>query len=270
MKTDICLEMVYTDLAYDERIRRIAQAGFDCVEFWFHDCTFDGATCATDQPKDAAALRQVCRQSGVTINNMVVNSPDGGLGGALVDSNDLNKYIDRLHEVIAFSREAGISSAITCSGNMPDNLSRAQMRASLEKSLSEAASIAERENYTLFVEVLNSYVDHPGYYLDNWHEGVEIVRAIGSPNLKLLYDVYHMQIMHGNVIATITRDIDVIGHFHSAGVPGRHELTLGELDYRSIIAGIEATGYRGVFGLEYMPSGPDDASLKAMRDYLNG
>ncbi|MEI6916564.1 MAG: TIM barrel protein [Armatimonadota bacterium] len=268
MKFDICLEMVHTDLPYDRRIQEIKKAGFGCVEFWFHDSTFDGKGCTPDQPKDPQTLRQVCEQSGVTINNMVVNSPDGGLGGAVVDSKDLNKYLDRLHEVIEFSRAAGISKAITCTGNMPEGLSRAQMRANAEKAYAEAAAIAERENYTLFVEVLNSLVDHPGYFLDNWKEGVEIVKAVNSPNLKLLYDVYHMQIMHGNVIATIEADIDVIGHFHSAGVPGRHELTNGELDYKQIIQRIQATGYTGAFGLEYMPLINDAESLASMAAYL--
>jgi len=268
MKFDICLEMVHTNLPYDKRIQEIAKAGFDRVEFWFHDNTFDGATCAAEQPKDAKTLKHVCEQCGVTINNMVVNSPDGGIGGMLVDSKDLNKYLDRLCEVIAFSKEAGISKAITCTGNVVDGLSRSEMRSNLEKAYSEAAAIAERENYTLYVEVLNSYVDHAGYYLDNWNEGVEIVKAINSPNMRLLYDVYHMQIMHGNVIATIQRDIDVIGHFHSAGVPGRHELNNGELDYKQIISAIKATGYNGAFGLEFMPSSDSSDALNAMRKYL--
>lgn len=265
MKFDICLEMVYTDLPYDERIAKIAEVGFKCVEFWFHDVAAGGPASA---PKDAATLRQVCEQYGVTINNMVVNSPDGGIGGSVVDSRDLGKYLDRLHEVIEFSRIAGIGKAITCTGNIVEGLSRSEMRANLEKAYSEAAAIAERENYTFFVEVLNSLVDHAGYYLDNWNEGVEIVKAINSPNLRLLYDIYHMQIMHGNVIATIERDIDLIGHFHSAGVPGRHELNYGELDYRQIIKRIKATGYEGAFGLEYSPVSNNDESLKAMRQYL--
>lgn len=270
MKFDICLEMVHTDLPYDKRIQKIAEAGFGCVEFWFHDSTFDGTTCASDLPKDAKTLKQVCGQCGVTINNMVVNSPDGAVGGIIVDSRELNKYIDRLHEVISFSKEAGILKAIICTGNVVEGLSRAQMRTNLLKAYSEAARIAEQENYTLFVETLNSHVDHPGYYLDNWNEGVEIIKEINSPHLKLLYDIYHMQIMHGNVIATIQRDIDVIGHFHSAGVPGRHDLNNGELDYRQIIDRIEKTGYTGSFGLEYSPIGDNDASLKSMSKYLAG
>ncbi len=218
----------------------------------------------------AATLRQVRAERGIGINNMVVNSPDGTLGGAPVDGADLNKYLERLHEVIDFSRAAGIDKSITRSGNMPSNLSRREMRANLEKALSDAAAVAQRENYTLFLEVLNSLADHPGYYLDSWSEGAEMVRAIDNPNLKLLYDVYHMQIMHGNVIATIEKDIDIIGHFHAANVPGRGELMNGELNYPDIISRIAASGYTGAFGLEYMPALADHSkSLSETRAFLS-
>ncbi|MHB0913031.1 MAG: hydroxypyruvate isomerase family protein [Armatimonadota bacterium] len=268
-KIGVCLEMVFTDLPYEKRIEEIAKTGFDTVEFWFHDATFDGSTCSMDGAKDAAALRQVCTANGVSISNMVVNAPDGSFGGAPVDAGDLGKYLERLHEVIAFSKEAGIGMAITCSGNLVPGLTRAEMRANLERAWGEAASIAEKAGYTLVVEPLNTHVDHAGYYLDSSAEGAEIVRAINSPDLRLLYDCYHMQIMEGNIIANIEKHIDVIGHFHSAGVPGRHELMSGELDYRRITAKIDSLGYKEVFGLEYSPSMASSAeSLEATRKYL--
>jgi len=114
-------------------------------------------------------------------------------------------------------------------------------------------------------------VDHPGYYLDSSIEGCEIVRSIGSPYLNLLYDVYHMQIMEGNIIANIRRNMDAIGHFHSAGVPGRHEHFGTELNYLVILQAIEQAGYTGFFGLEYAPELPDHhASLVRVREYLQG
>jgi len=256
MTIDVCLEMVHTDLPYDKRIEKIAAAGFKCVEFWFHDA------------KDAAVLRQVCEATGVTINNLVVNSPDGSIGGGPVDSRDHGKYIERLHEVLAFAKAAGIGMGITCTGNLVADLSREQMRANLEKVYAEAAAIAEKNDFMLVIESLNTLVNHPGYYLDTSSEGADIVRAIGSPSLRLLYDVYHMQIMEGNVIANIEKNIDVIGHFHSAGVPGRHELMDCELNYVEILKRIDAAGYKGAFGLEYSPSYDSADSLNATRAYL--
>lgn len=256
MTVAVCLEMVHTDLPYEKRIEKIARAGFKCVEFWFQEA------------KDAAVLRQVCQATGVTINNLVVNAPDGSIGGGPVDSRDHGKYIDRLHEVIAFARAAGIGMGITCTGNLIPGLSRDQMRANLEKVYAEAAAIAANNNFTLVLESLNTHVNHPGYYLDSSLEGAEIVRAVGSPSFKLLYDVYHMQIMEGNVIANIERNIDVIGHFHSAGVPGRHELMDCELNYLEILKRIDAAGYTGAFGLEYSPSYDSADSLAATYAYL--
>jgi len=270
-RLDVCLEMVFTDLPAEERIARIAQAGYRAVEFWFHDATFDGSGCPPGTGKDADAVRQACEQAGVELNNVVVNAPDGSFGGSPVDSRDLQKYLERTEEVIAFAKRAGCSKAITCTGNLVPGLERPAMRANLEKALGAAAEIAERNGFTLLLEPLNTHVDHPGYYLDSSSEGAQIVRAIGSPSLKLLYDVYHMQIMEGNIIASIRRHADVIGHFHSAGVPGRHEHFETELNYPAILKAIEETGYEGCFGLEYQPAMQDHLdSLVRVREYLEG
>src|ERR1035437_841031 len=145
MKYDVCLEMVFTALPTEERILKISEAGFDSVEFWFHDATFDGNTCATSLAKDPAAIRQACKAGGVTINNMVVNAPDGSFGGAPVNANDFKKYIDRLHEVIEYAAGIDCRMAITCAGNLVEGVSRSQMRANLERAYAEAASVAEKK-----------------------------------------------------------------------------------------------------------------------------
>jgi hydroxypyruvate isomerase len=271
VKLDVCLEAVFTDLTTEERIGKIAQAGYDCVEFWFHDATFTGTECTAKQPKNAAALRDACRKHGVTVNNMVLNAPDGSFGGSPVNAADLNKYLERLDEVIAFAKSIGCAKAITCSGNVQPGQSRKQMRDALQNALGRAAAIAEKQGFTLILEPLNTHVDHAGYYLDSSAEGAEIAREIGSPGLRLLYDVYHMQIMEGNIIANIEKNLDVIGHFHSAGVPGRGELFSGELNYPQILARIGALDYKGCFGLEYFPKMQDHLeSLKQVRACLQG
>lgn len=269
MVIDVCLEAVFPKLSYEKRIARIAACGFRAVEFWFHDWTA-GATKATSGAKDAKVLRQACAASKIAINNMVVNAPDGSRGGALVAAGDRTRYLDRLAEVIAFAKECGCSKAITCAGQVQSGLTRARMRANMVKTLGLAAEIAEREKFTLFLEPLNTTVDHAGYYLDSSTEGAAVIREIGSKNVRLLFDVYHMQIMEGNVTTHIEQAIDVIGHFHSAGVPGRHELMEGELQYPYILKRIQSLGYKGAFGLEYFPALADHAvSLKKTRTYLN-
>ncbi len=269
MKFDVCLEMVFTDLPYDTRIAKIAACGFDRVEFWFHDGTFNGRDCANGA-KDAKTMKKACADAGVTIQNMVVNSPDGGLGGALVRAEDRSKYLARLDEVMAFAKACGCRKAITCTGNLQPGRSRNQMRRDLEETLGRAATAAAKQDFVLLLECLNTRTDHFNYYLDSSAEGAAIVRAIGSPNLRLLYDVYHMQIMEGSVIANIEENLDVIGHFHSAGVPGRHELWDGELNYVEIVRRIRAGGYKEAFGLEYSPAMTDHAkSLRQTRKYLS-
>ncbi|HEY3417589.1 MAG TPA: TIM barrel protein [Armatimonadota bacterium] len=255
MNIDVCLETVFTDQPVERRIELIAQIGYPQVEFWM------------TSGKDPVSIRQACAAAGVTMNDFVVNGPDGPFNP--IQEGNLRNYLDQVETCIAFGEQMGCRKMITCSGNLQPGKTRAEMRATLEKALGEAAAVAEKHGFTLLLEVLNTHVDHAGYYLDSSQEGAEIVRAINSPGLKLLYDIYHMQIMEGNLIANIERHLDVIGHFHSAGVPGRHELFTGEIYYPAILERIVAGGYTGSFGLEYMPAMADHAeSLRKTLDYL--
>jgi len=270
IQLDVCIETVFTESSAIERISQIARCGYDCVEFWLHDATFRDGSLDTALPKDASELRQACDAAGVTINNMVVNPPDdGSVGGSPTISGSRSRYLERVEEVIAFASKAGCKKAITCSGDMQPGLTRAQMRGNLEAALGEAAAIAARNEFQLLLEPLNSHIDHKGYYLDSSDEGAEIVRSIDNPALRLLYDVYHMQIMEGNIIEHIQRHRDIIAHFHSAGVPGRGEHDAGELNYPVILRAISETGYSGAFGLEYFPKNHDHAeSLMLLRRHL--
>jgi hydroxypyruvate isomerase len=250
----VCLETFFTDLPVDERIARIAAAGFESVEFWHPEGTWDGHSVRTDWAKDAAALRRACERHGVTLNDFALNAWDGSFGGCPVKPQDRACYLTQIRRMIAFAQEAGCRKGITLSGTVDPALARSEMRKHLEGALAEAANIAAQADFLLLLEPLNTRVDHPGYYLDSSAEAFEIVRAIGSPHLKVLYDIYHMQIMEGNLLATIEKNIASIGHFHAAGVPGRGELFGCELNYPHILKRIEACGYQGAFGLEYFPA----------------
>jgi hydroxypyruvate isomerase len=253
----VCIEPLFPDLSLAERTEKVADAGFDAIELWFYDMGGD---------RGIDRLAAVCRERDVVVNDIVVNSPDGNTGGSLVSAEDRATYLDRLRETINVARRLGCSKMITCTGNTLEGVPREQQRRNIVETLSEASKIAADAGMMLVLEALNSLVDHAGYFLDSPDEAASIVREIGSPSVKYLYDVYHMQIMCGNVIATIERDIDVIGHFHSAGVPGRHELSDGELNYPNILKAIDRLGYEGCFGLEYWPLGDHEESLQAMRE----
>ncbi|HEY0733276.1 MAG TPA: TIM barrel protein [Herpetosiphonaceae bacterium] len=124
------------------------------------------------------------------------------------------------------------------------------------------APAAEDAGVTLVLELLNSRVDHPDYQADRTAWGVEVCRAVGSPRVKLLYDIYHMQMMEGDIIRTIQAAHPFIGHYHTAGVPGRRDLDdEQELNYPAILRAIRATGYAGYIGHEFIPRADPVAAL---------
>ena len=265
----VCLETVYTQLPVEERIARIAEAGFTSVEFWHPEGTWDGHEIRSEWAKDATSLRRACDRHGVVLNDFALHAWDGSLGGSPVKPQDRQRYLAQIRKMIAFAQEAGCCRGITLSGTVDPALSRQEMHKHLEDALAEAVAIADRAQFTLLLEPLNTLVDHPGYYLDSSREAVEIVRTLDSPRLRVLFDIYHMQIMEGNLLATIERNLPWIGHFHAAGVPGRAELFGSELNYPAILAKIESLGYDGGFGLEYFPRLSDHGqSLRKNLEYL--
>lgn len=267
VKIGICIETVFSDLPYEERIHRIAKIGFLSFEFWYHDQRFDGANLIKES-KDIDAVAKIARDKKLQVSNFVVNSPDGQIGGSLVKPEDKPQYLARLKEVIPLARKLNCKRMITCAGNGVRGRNYEDQRESIINTLSEASKIVEKEDMILLLEPLNTMVDHPGHFLDSAHEGAKIMREINHPNIQLLFDIYHMQIMEGNILSTIEENIDIIGHFHAAGVPGRHELWMGELNYKNIIKKIDELGYKGYFGLEYFPEIDSEKSLRQTKEYL--
>ena len=255
-RIDVCIEAFLSDQPLLERAKRVHDAGFDAIEFWLYDSGGD---------RRIGELADYCRSNGILINNIVVNTPDGRVGGSLVNPADRSKYLARLKDTIAVAKDIGCDKMITCTGNWREGVSAEEHRKSMVNTLKAASEIAYAEGVTLLLEVLNSLVDHPGYFLDSLDEGAAICREVGSPAVKMLFDIYHIQIMQGNIISRIEQNLDVIGHFHSAGVPGRHELDDGELNYPVILHKLDELGYQGCFGLEYWPKLPVEESLRKMR-----
>jgi hydroxypyruvate isomerase len=174
--------------------------------------------------------------------------------------------VRELEEQLPKVAEAGIPNQIVFSGNRA-GLSDAQGLANCAHGLARVTPLAERLGVTLVMELLNSKVDHRDYQCDRTPWGVELVKMVGSPRFKLLYDVYHMQIMEGDVIRTIREHHPSIAHYHTAGVPGRHELDARqELNYAAIAAAIADTGFSGHFGQEFIPTRDPLASLREAFD----
>jgi hydroxypyruvate isomerase len=172
-------------------------------------------------------------------------------------------YVPSMIERIKQCADAGIPSVIVFSGNrdgMPDEQGLENCVVGLKQIVGEA----EKRGVTVCMELLNSRVNHKDYMCDRTEWGVELCKRVGSDRFKLLYDIYHMQIMEGDVIATIKRHHEYIAHYHTAGVPGRHELDENqELFYPAIVRAIIDTGYKGYLGQEFIPVGKDPlASLR--------
>ncbi|BDB53295.1 hydroxypyruvate isomerase family protein [Flavobacterium ammonificans] len=185
----------------------------------------------------------------------------------LVDGfNDLqfhDKLIQSYTEMIPRVAEAGYKNLICFSGNRRGKTDE-EGWTNCVIGLQKLIPLAEKHNITLVMELLNSRIDHKDYQCDRTAWGVELAKRINSPNFKLLYDIYHMQIDEGDVIRTIKNNIQYIAHFHTAGVPGRNEIDgTQELNYPAIMKAIAATGFKGFVGQEFVPKNPDKlASLQ--------
>jgi hydroxypyruvate isomerase len=253
--------MALTSLPFEDRVKTAARLGFKNVEIWWVDSVFKGA------PDQLAKLAQA---NGVTITNTVINSPDGSVASGLTDPRkSKDAWLKRAQMTISYTKEAQIPNTIFLTGNRVPDLTDRQMLDSVVEWTKPVVDMAEKAGVTLLLEPLNDKYDHPDHWLTSSDLGAEICRHIGSKRLRILFDCYHMQIMEGDLVNHIKRNIDVIGHFHSAGVPGRHEVFTGETNYPFVLSQIEQLGYQGDFGLEFAPSMNDEVSLQRTLEYMS-
>ena len=166
-----------------------------------------------------------------------------------------------LRKNVPLAAKAGVPNVITFSGNR-HGMSDEEGAKNVILGLNRVKKIAEDNNVVLCLELLNSKVNHKDYMADHTAWGVAVMKEVNSPHVKLLYDIYHMQIMEGDLIATIQENIQWLGHFHTGGVPGRHELNnQQEVQWDGVMRGIVATGYKGYVAHEFVPTGDPKASL---------
>jgi len=179
--------------------------------------------------------------------------------------NDPSKHdmlVDELERTIPLAAAAKVPNVIAMFGNRKGR-DDAEGAANCITGLRRIAASAERHGVTVCVELLNSKVDHKDYMGDHTAFGVKVMEGVGSPRVKLLYDIYHMQIMEGDIIRTIRDNASHLGHFHTGGVPGRHELDdTQELNWRTVCKAIADTGYQGYVAHEFVPSRDPLTSLK--------
>ncbi len=169
-------------------------------------------------------------------------------------------------EHIELVAKAGYKNLICFSGNREGMDNETGIKNCVE-GLKQVIGLAEKQGVILQMELLNSKINHHDQMCDNTKWGIELVKTLGSPNFKLLYDIYHMQIDEGDVIRTITDSHECFGHYHTGGVPGRHEIDeTQELYYPAIMRAIVATGFRGYVAQEFIPSKTD--KLKSLEEAI--
>ena len=239
-----CVEALFSDRPFADRIAAVADLGVPAFEFWGF------------ANKDIDAIISVKSKTGLACSAMVCD-----VGGPLVNANTRGNVADAVKRSIAVAKRLDCPTMIVTVGQEIEGVTRADQHRNIVESLKIAAPLVEAAGITLVIEPLNTAVNHAGYFLAASTEGLQIVDEIGSPNVKLLYDIYHQQITEGNLIDTITANIDRIGHFHMADVPGRHEPGTGEINYEQVFRAISGTTYNGYIGLELWPTRPEAEAL---------
>jgi hydroxypyruvate isomerase len=250
--------MIYEDVPFVDRIDRVADHGFDTVEFW------------TWPDKDLDAVEARLDDHDLSVAGMAANTeprrPEE-LERAPTDPTKQDAVVSDFEESIEVAERLDCPNLIVLVGPALE-YTRAEMYESVVSCLEAVAPTAEAADVTLVVEPLNTAVDHPGYFLERSSAGFDIVREVDSPAVKINFDIYHQQISEGNIISTVTGNLDAIGHLHVADVPGRHEPGTGELNYPNVLAAVDDAGYDRYVGFEYSAARDDDQALTAIRELV--
>ena len=251
LRLSACIEMIFRDLPVIERLRAVAASGLSAYEFW----QLDG--------KDVDAMRREQESLGIRCAAFA-----GTARVPLVDQSRRAEYLAANRVALEAAATLGCGVLLVTVGNTLPGVDRSAQHAAVVGALKEAAKPAQDAGVTLALEPLNVKVNHAGYFLDRSDEGFAIVEEVGSPSVKLLYDVYHQQITEGNLIPTLTAHLAMIGHIHVADNPGRHEPGTGEINYRNVFRALANAGYEGFVGLEFHPLDDHAAALASVRTLL--
>jgi len=246
MRLCVPVPCFFKGIDFCEAIKTVSSLGFDAAETYHWESL------------DLDITKRALDDYGVELISMCTTE------FRMTDPSYRELWLDGLKRSCEAANKLGVKRLITQVG--PDTgAERKAQRDSIVTALNLAAPILEAHGVTLMPEPLNALVDHKGYFLTSSSEAFSIIREVNSPFVKLVFDIYHQQVSEGNVIRNILNNLDDIAHLHSAGNPGRHELSLGENDYRFIFSAVDNAGYKGCCGLEYNPTLPPIESLSLMK-----
>jgi hydroxypyruvate isomerase len=253
MYSAACIEWLFAAEHEDfvARIHAAKAAGLRAVEFHLW------------RNKDLDAIKAALDETGIALASFVVEPRR-----SLVDPAQHGEFLQAVRESLVAARTLGCPALVVASGFTRPDVTRDEQHAAAVGVLREAARLAESAGITLLLEPLNTRVEHPGMFLDSTREGLDIVAEVGSPKLRLLYDMYHSTVMGEEPGAVLAGRFDLVGHVQVADVPGRHEPGSGTIDWARYVAVLDQHGYAGPVGLECKPTGPTAAVLARSRDAL--
>ena len=244
--------------AAEEKFAAAAKLGFKAVEILLWT-KMDLTKAKANIDASGCALSAILFQSRDAHKQALIANSHG-----IVHEDAHDAFVDSIAETLEAAKALGCTNIIVTTGNERTDVSRQVQHDNVVKALKAAAKVVEGSGVTLVLEPLNILVDHKGYYLTTTAQGVEIVKEVGSPQVKLLYDVYHQQITEGNLINNIRDNIQHIGHIHIGDVPGRKEPGTGEINYRNVFKAIAETGYDKYVVLECGLSEDVETACKKM------
>ena len=254
-----CIEPMYQELPFLDRFQAAKRDGFDFVEFW------------NWTNKDLDAVKAAARSAGVGISGF-----NGDAELSLIDPEQKEAYLDFLRRSVEAAKKVGARSVTIHSNGLGeggvvidhyDRLSNTVKLCTMFDTLKECARIAEASGVLMNLEPLNITTDHVGNFLQTTRMAAEMTRLIASPKLKVLYDVYHMQLNEGSLCDNIRAYGDQFGHVHVADAPGRHEPGTGEINFHKVFACLEDVGYRGLIGFELIPETTTENAARVIQAY---
>lgn len=253
----VCIDLVYQGWDTLKAIDAVAAAGIPAIEFWGW------------RDKDIDAVAERAKRHHLQIAAM---SLDPAI--RILDGDADAEFLRSITESLAVARRIGCRRLVVHVQPVPmgagpsrfpdpsrDQALRMQRR-NIAAALKKAAPLAEEAGVVLMLEPLNILVDHNGYCLSCSGDGAEVLREVGSAAVKLLFDIYHMQISEGNLIGNITANVDLLAHLHVADVPGRHEPGTGEINVLNVLTAARSAGYEGCVGMEMIPTADPLAAIR--------
>lgn len=244
------LSMLFTERPFLERFAAAAQAGFKAVEFMF-PYAFSAEAIQAELQKHQLQL---------VLHNLPAGDWDGGDRGIACDPARVEEFRAGVAQAIAYATALGVPRLNCLAGKAPVGVDAAVVHQTLVDNLRFAADALAKHNIRLLVEMINTF-DIPGFYLHGTNQALALLDEVGSPNLQLQYDVYHMQRMEGEIAATLQKQLPRIGHVQIADNPGRNEPGTGEINYAFLFRHLDAIGYQGWVGCEYKPAGQTEDGL---------